>query len=366
MPFAIQLPSLLGAPSSWEAAAASAREHPALRDAVAYFRRVLGERWRGWAQRTHFVRLFHLSVQGGDREWVRLHRLAHALDGIGNVELLVKDLGSPRWHVHVAAEQALEFCGRLCGVGHRVEIIHPEQRRSPDVRVWLHDRPVTLEFKALQDPDAQAPWSEFLDALHGEMFRRRPEGEPLPFEAEFLGPALDHVEDVADALATIAERGDAEFDDLPHGSGRARYVVDENGARGFLLPIEKRSDLDRIVANLGGKYRRQLRGIGGPTLLVVLTQSMFPAAAWLPEVVRDVVGTLREALGAKTTMSGLLLHEESFLPPFRPVLHVDSDWRFAMGATERRARAMLLVQNVAAAFALTPPELDALISQTPA
>jgi len=363
MPLSIQFSSQLGTPPSWDDAASAAHGNPAMRDAVAYFRRVLGDRWRGWERRAHLARLFHVSLQDGDREWVRLHRLAMALVGVSNVELLVKDLGSPGWQVHVAAEQALEFCGRLRGAGHRVEVIQPEGRRSPDVRVWLHDRPVTLEFKALHDPDEQMPWDAFLDALHGEMFRRRPEAEVLPFWAEFFDPALHHLQEVAEALTAIAERGDAELHDLPHGSGRARFVADASGVHEFRLPIEKRSDLDRVVANLGAKYRRQLRTIAGPTLLVVLTQHMFPVTERLPSVVRHVVGTLQDELAAKTTMSGLLLHEEPFLPPFHAVLHVESGWRFVLGATERRARAALLVQNDAAKFDLIPQELDVLISE---
>ncbi len=335
-----------------------------MREAVEHFRHVLGERWRGWQQHSHLARSFHTSIQGGEREWVRLHRLARSLDGVANVELLVKDLGSPAWQKHIASEQALEFCGRMRAVGHRVEIIRNTDEVSPDVRVWLRDRPVTIEFKALHDPDEQIPWDEFFEALHGELFRRRPNVEVFPFDVDFLAPALEHRDDVADALAAIATRGDEELLDLPQGSGRARYVGDPVAPRALRYPVDQRDDLDRIVANLGAKYRRQLRAADGPRLLVVLTKSMFFVQnEHIPAVARHVATTLGRTLAERTTISGLLLHEEPLEPPHTPVLHVDNGWRFAMCATEGRARTAVLVQNATVMVGLTEPELDVLVGE---
>ena len=364
MPLSLQLPRNMGIPTSWNAAAESVRENPATRDAVEYFRRVLGERWRGWQQHSHLARSFHTSFQGGAREWVRLHLLTIALDGLDNVNLLVKDLGSPAWQKHVAAAQALEFCGRMRAAGHRVEIIQNTDEVSPDVRVWLHERPITLEFKALHDPDEQIRWDNFIDALHNELCQRRPCAEVFPFEAEFSDPALEHLHDVADALSAIAANGNAELHDLPHGAGRARFLADANAPRVLHFPVEQSDDLDRIVGNLGGKYSRQLRSVAGPTLLVVLTKRMFFARfERVVDVARDAASTLQRALAERTMISGLLLHEEPFEPPSTPLLYADRGWRLAMCTTEGRVRTALLVENAAANIVLTEHELDVLVGE---
>jgi hypothetical protein len=70
MPLLLQLPLDMGIPTSWNAAAKLVRENPAMRDAVEYFRRVLGKQWRGWQKHSHLARSFHTSFQDGAREWV--------------------------------------------------------------------------------------------------------------------------------------------------------------------------------------------------------------------------------------------------------------------------------------------------------
>lgn len=361
----LQLPRQIGIPTSWTAAADLVHNHPAMRDAVSYFRRVLGARWTGWQKHSHLARSFHTTFQGGEREWVRLHRLAIALDGVDNVELLVKDLGSPSWQKHVAAEQALEFCGRMQAAGRRVEIVQNTHEVSPDVRVWLHDRPVTIEFKALHDPDAMNAWDEYLDALHDALFKRRPGPDFFLFDIEFRDPALDHIEDVADTLAAIAVSGNRDVHELPHDAGLARYLADPGAMGDFRFPLEQqRDDLDRIVANLGSKYRRQLRAVDGPKLLAVLTKRMFfVPTTRIPIVARHVSSRLQHALAERTSIGGILLYEEPLEPASAPLLHIDAGWRFAMSTTERRARTSLLAQNSAAEVGLTEREVDVLLGE---
>jgi transcriptional regulator with XRE-family HTH domain len=363
MPLQIQLPKEIAAPRSWDEAIKCSNSIGPLRAAVDFFRPILGANWNGWTKRSHLARTFHTSFQG-QLEWVRLHQAASLLDGVRNLASLVKDLGSPEWPRHVAAAQALEFCGGMRAAGHRVEIIKNTDLVSPDVRVWLDDRPITIEFKALHDSDAQTPWDHFFDALHDDLSRQRP-SEVFPFDAEFFAPALEHRDDVVSALIAIAERGDADVHELPHGAGRARYVADVNAQRMLRFPVDQRDDLDRVVGNLGGKYGRQLRAAGGPTLLVVLTRNMFFAPMErLPAVVCSAVLRLREALATQQTMSGVLLHEEPFEPLRAPVLHIAPEWRFETCPTAGRSRTSLLLQNGAANVALTNAELDVLVGGT--
>lgn len=363
MPLPLQLSRNMGLPTSWDDATESVHEHPEMRDAVEYFRRILGERWRGWQPPSHLARSFHTSFQGGRREWVRFHHLTRALNGLDNVHLLVKDLGSPSWPRHISAAQALEFCGRMRAADHRVEIIQNTHLVSPDVRVWLHTRPVTVEFKALHESDKASKWTDFFEELVHELGRRRPGADPLPFEVEFFDPAREHLPEVALALTEIATNKVVELQDLPHGAGRARYLANASDSRLPLFPVEQYDDIDRIARSLGGKYSRQLRSAEGPTLLIVLTKNaFFPRPIEVIDVARDTASLLQREL-ERTMISGILLHEEPFLPPSAPLLHIDRGWRLAICATEGRARTALVVENPAADIALTEYELDVLVGE---
>src|SRR5262249_50159883 len=123
MPLGLQLPRC-AIPSSWDQAVSAAATNTNLREAVAYFRNVLGEDWP-WEAGRHLARSFYSRIQSEQLEWMRLYRLVRQLDGIANVELLVGDLGAAEWRRHIAGQQALEFCARFRAAGHRVEILQP-------------------------------------------------------------------------------------------------------------------------------------------------------------------------------------------------------------------------------------------------
>ena len=356
MPLALQLPQQLSLPASWSDAVALAEQTSDLCAAVEYFRGVLGNGWQGWTAGHHLARSFHTTIQGNQREWVRLHQLARALSCSSNVELLVRDLGSSSWRNHVAAEQALEFCARMCSFQHRVEVIQNTDAISPDVRVWLHDRPVTVEFKALHDPEERADWDRFEEELMLGLMRRLG-GSAFPFRADFDPPALEHVESVLDAIVEVVTSRDEAFRVLPHDSGRARFDLD---GRGWTLPVGQHDDLTRIGSNLRAKWVRQLQTVTGPTLLVVLTRAMFPSSRTV-ESVHRAVAALTETLARRKMIGAVLLHEEPFEAAPPHALHVDANWRFTMGAHEGRARFALLVNNTAARVPLTVQELEPLV-----
>ena len=366
MPLRLQMPAGLGRPQTWAEAAAHASSDREMVDAVVFFRGILDEAWKGWRGDHHFARSFHTATQGGPREWVRLYRLALALNRTPGLEVLVRGLGGATWREHVAAEQALEFCGRFRQAGHRIELIQNTHMVSPDTRVWLHDRPVTIEFKALHDRDERAPWTAFEDEVMGglmERLMRREAWNPDYFmlQVEFEEPARRHVAVVVDTLLQILDSRDEAWRDLPEGAGRARFT-EEPSERGWSTPGPQQDDLTRVVGNMRSKWIKQLRTVDGPTLLVVLTEQMFPTR---PEALRaqlhDITTALREILPERRMLGGVLLHEEPYLPPHVPVFHSAPDWRFAMGATEGRARAALLMLNPAARVALVPDEIDRLV-----
>lgn len=271
------------------------------------------------------------------------------------MELLVRELGSPSWQNHVAAEQALEFCARMCSFEHRVEVIQNTDAISPDVRVWLHDRPVTVEFKALHGPEDRAVWDRFVEKLAMHLMERL--GAEFPFQVEFEAPALEHLESVLEAIVELVRSKDESFRVLPHGAGRARFALEGST---WTLPVGQHDDLTRIGSNLRSKWVRQLRTVSGPTLLVVLTRTMFLPSHVL-ESASLVASTLTQTLSRRKMLGALLVHEEPFVPAPPDALHVDTNWRFAMGAREERARFALLVNNTAARVPLTAHELEPLL-----
>lgn len=116
------------------------------------------------------------------------------------------------------------------------------------------------------------------------------------------------------------------------------------------------------MGNLRSKWIKQLRTVEGPTLLVVLTEQMFPLEfEALREQLHDITTALRGLLPQRRMLGGVLFHEEPFLPPHAPVTHSEPDWRFAMGSTEGRARAALLMLNPTARAPLVPDEIDRLV-----
>jgi len=366
MPLRLQLPNQLSVPNSWTEAATFTAHDNELEAAATYFRGALGERWGGWQQRFHLARSFHTSLQNGPREWVRLFRLAHTLRDTPNLELVVKDLGSVMWTKHIAAEQALEFCGRLQQAGHRVELIRNTDDTSPDIRVWLQDRPVTVEFKALHDPDERTRWTAFEDALFVGLMQRcaptAPDNDWALFAAQFDWPALVQLEAVVDRLWEIIDARCPTWSALPGGAGSARFAALEDPQRGYRLPVAQRDDLSRIHSNLRSKWVEQLRSVDGPTLLVVLTHDMFfgPGESVTAEVQR-VTGQLRKVLADRRMLGAVLLHEEPFLPTYATLQERGEGWRFEMGGAEGRARSLLLMQNAAAHVPLDLCELDPLV-----
>lgn len=355
-----------GRPQTWVEAAAHASADREMADAVRFFRGILGEEWQGWRGDYHFARSFHTAMQGGPREWVRLFRLALILERSPGLEVLVKGLGGATWRDHIAAEQALELCGRFRQAGHRVELIQNTHRVSPDTRVWLHDRPVTIELKALHDRDEQAPWTEFEDevmrGLREQLMQRDAwTSDYFRFRVEFEDPARRHVAAVVDTLLQILDSRDEAWRDLPGGGGRARFA-EEPGEQGWTIPVLQQDDLTRVMGNLRSKWIKQLRTVEGPTLLVVLTEQMFPLELEaLREQLHDITTGLRGLLPERRMLGGVLFHEEPFLPPHEPVIHSEPDWRFSMGATEGRARAALLMLNPTARAPLVPDEIDRLV-----
>jgi hypothetical protein len=364
MPVTLQFMQAVGVPESWAAALTRAGAGTKMAEAVDYFRAVLGDDWAGWDGRSHLAHYFNTGFQGCDVEWVRFHQLAQALDGLPNLDTLIrKDLGSSEWRQYISAAQALEFCGRMRQHGHAVELIQNTHLTSPDVRVRLADRLVTVEFKALHDADARAPWDEFDVKLHGILL---PQRQITGLVADFLPPALDHVEAVGAALIDVIDSKSETMVELPGGSGHARFS-EEVRATGFAHlgnPVAQRDDLTRILNNLGSRWVRQLRDVAGPTLLVVLTEGLFfVRPERLAHRVVEVVDAVRALLPGRKMLGGILLYEEPMMAPMHgPDVAGDETCRFVAGAVDNHARTILFIPNPHANVPLSVAEWAPLAS----
>ncbi len=355
------MPSGIGRLRSWDEASAQATDDREMSAAVAFFRALLGEEWKGWQEAHHLARSFHTATQGGPREWIRLHRLAQLFESTPALECLVADLGADTWRDHIAAEQALEFCGRFKRAGHRVEFIQTTHQVSPDTRVWLCDRPVTIEFKALHERDERAAWDGFEEELTKRLLHHGALADSFQLDIAFAEPALQHRERTIDALLQIWDQRDHSWRDLPEGAGRARYA-EEPAEAGWTVPVSQQPDLKRLLSNLRSKWVRQLDAADGPTLLVVLTEHLFSMKLDAQRAqIPSIVDALQKTLSGRRMLGGVLLHEEPFLPARVPIFDSGEDWSFTTGSSEGRARTALLARNSSARVPLTIDEIDLLL-----
>lgn len=133
---------------------------------------------------------------------------------------------------------------------------------------------------------------------------------------------------------------------------------------GWHTPVNDKAEIARIDAKLRYDWIEQLRNTQGPTLLVALTRNLFfVCPEHLADEVTRTAARFRKRLPGRKMISAILLHEEPFLPPAAPILHIDQGWRFALDATEGRLRSAMLIENPSPrpGATLMPEEIDALI-----
>ena len=116
---------------------------------------------------------------------------------------------------------SLEFCGRLRSAGCQVEFIQRnDDPHPPDCRIELDGRWVTIEFKALHEPDAMQPWHEFEEWFHGQFPSSH--DPAIGMDVECAEPALVEQEAFLEGLLSVQKSGVTTFQEFPRGTGRAR------------------------------------------------------------------------------------------------------------------------------------------------
>jgi hypothetical protein len=259
---------------------------------------------------------------------------------------------------------ALEFCSRACACGSDVEFVQTGNEKTPDVRMRLADRWVTIEFKALHENEEIAPWYEFEQTLMNLLIGRGVVA--TTFDRELTPLALSDPEAVADGLAAVAAGSHHEYQPLPRGTGRARLAAINSGLTGY--PVVQQTELVRLVSKLRSKWWKQLASAEGPTLLVVRTSELFGRwdAAAVGRTARSVTDAVRPALSRLPMVGGVLVYDEPFWAPIWPAFAEQDDFRVRMETSPAGcARFMVLVSNPAAHVTLNRPELDRLVPPEP-
>ena len=363
-----------GSATSWGDVIADSRTVGEMAEAVAYFRRVLGDQWQGWRsepftwdfhahrkKRAQLAEVFDLSFQGGPREWVRLYRLIQALDGVAHVEALVRsDLGSSEWTEFLAATMTLEFCGRLRPLGHAIELIETaDLKKPPDARIILAKRPVVVEFKALHEHAEMAPWDDLWAWANQQLPLVIPELYYL--EIEPSERALEQPVAFFEGLRALKRSGVADFQDLPLGTGRAR-IIDRRDSL-WRYPVHARPELQRIAGKTAGDWWKKFREAKGPTLLVVRTGMLFGenhehALAKAEEAALE----LARVLAARDMISAIVIYDEILWSPRQAAFFERPNFRLNIAPIDGCDRAALLVLNSRANVPLGAQEIDALVS----
>jgi hypothetical protein len=352
---------MMGRVRSWAEAAEDPEAVGEFADALAYFRRVLREEWKGWEKGSPLATYFHTSFQGGPREWVRLYRLIRALDGVPNLEALLRsDLGSSEWTEYLAAVMSLEFCGPLRAAGHSVELIETGGQQSPpDARVHLGGRWTTVEFKALHQPDNMKVWDDLMDWALNEMSRRGVRVEGIEVHCE--PAALVERKAFLDGVLDVYRARTATFQELPCGTGRARFK--SGNVNGWTFPVKDTPELLRVASKLAGSWWKKFGGVSTPTVLVVRTGMLFgETPRRMHEKADEAATLLREVLVDTEMVGAVLIYDELLWQPPAPAFFSRPEFRLSIGAKDGGARAALIVPNPRAANPLTSAELDVLVA----
>jgi hypothetical protein len=125
----------------------------------------------------------------------------------------------------------LEFCSRVRSAGGDAEFVQRDGDKSPDARVKILDRWVTVEFKALHDRDEMEAWYEFEETVMNRLSVRGV--AYVAFDRELTDKARADPDAVVEGLASIAARNVREYEPLPHGTGRARIASINTGKCGY-------------------------------------------------------------------------------------------------------------------------------------
>jgi hypothetical protein len=338
---------------------------PELRAAFDFFRAVLGESWRGWMEGAPLAQCFGLCLQSRSPEWVRLYRLTLALEDVElrlRDALVKRDLGSSEWAQFMAAVMTLEFCGRLRPAGVAVALIETGGAKNPaDVEIDISGRQITVEFKAMHEPDGSEEWHALFELLAEGLALRGMQASG--FDLELQDAALDHPDAVIDgAIAALNERA-SDFRDLGRGAGRVRFTGSDMA--GWHYPKVRTPDLPRIANKLKSGWWKKFVDTTGPTLLVVRTGVVLSATAE-GMVLRAQTSSeaLREAMAVVPALGGTLLYDEPFLPPMPPVHVSGEEFRLTLDDVDGCARTVLFVPNPVADVALDEKEIATLVGPT--
>jgi hypothetical protein len=322
---------------------------------------MLGEAWPGWGAAFPFACQFFVDFQHKPPEGVRLWRMVQGLRGVSGFHDVVKSgLGGKSWSDYLAGVMGLEFLSRAQSAGCTVEFIERDSGRTADARITVVDRPITVEFKALHEPDELEPWSDFEGALMAGLTRRGVQG--IAFERDLEPAALTNPEAVADGLASIAVRGVREFEALPGRTGRARLAEDNMGCCGY--PVENKDELARITSKLRSKKWYAQLDVEGPTLLVVRARTIFGGGepGRVGMAARLIADGLCEPLRRLEMIGAVLVYEEPFWAPRFPLDARADELRVRIDTSGSGfARFMSLTHNPGAGTPLTEAELDRLV-----
>jgi len=363
----------MGGPKSWADAAWVARSTGEAA-AIAGFEPMIGAAWGGWLASFPLARQFFTSFQGAEPEGARLWRMVQSLAGLPNLaELVEHDLGGKVWQHYFSAVMTLEFVARWRAAGCDVELVARDRTKgrrptkTPDARVKVVDRWITVEFKALHDHDDLTPWFEKFEPALGSVLMARGIAGTV-FERDLTPAALTDVEAVADGLADIVAKGAREWTELPHGTGKARLAPYGFGTCGY--PVVQKPDLDRLRSRLLSGWGEQLARATDPTLLVVSAKTRFPFSE--PTLViergREFARMLDLPLRDRPYIGAVLVYDVPPLVP--PVSAVYADLGSLRIGRDTApigfARFSVITCNGGATVPLRKPELERLVgpSQT--
>jgi hypothetical protein len=186
--------------------------------------------------------------EGRPPEGARLARLVEVLRGTPGLDAVVGEVGGATWQNYKHGVMGLEFAAGLRGRGCGSRYISPTNDPSPDLSLTLVDRPVTVELKALHEPDDEEVWHALERRLSVALGRVGLSAGIFDVDLEWS--AIDNPDAVFEGLLRIAAKQSSDYVPLPDGTGKARLSSDNVARRAH--PGRAREDIDRILSKLRG------------------------------------------------------------------------------------------------------------------
>jgi hypothetical protein len=339
-------------------------ELASLLEAIAYFERYAPKNWLGWQSDWPLAQSFFGRYLECPHEGVRLYRQLTGLETVPDLKFSRSELFAKEHGKFQAAMMTLNLASAARNAGHAIEFLGVDGKRIADLRISLHERPVTVECFRLQESkvmfdaeQVERRLSRWL-AESGTNFR----GQTMVtiHDGVRSDETLRRLEELYGGVQQLVRDGQAHvvipgFADIEFSVGLSFLPVPIRGHGSE--PIGR--DIDRLAGRLWEKSAQL--GRGGASIFMARPRHLLVFDTLRFELVLAAATRFEEALASLPHVSAVVMHQTWLgSPPPQFVHDGGSIWVDQGRTSEGFARISVVVVNMGATNPLSPLELAAL------